>query len=459
MQAFHTLLGPSNMLAYLAMMAPRLLQLHRVLKPTGSLYLHCDPTASHYLKLLLDAVFGPERFRNEIIWKRTSGRKGVLQFGRVHDVILFYTKGSEATWTPPTTPQSAATARGHDLFVGPNGDVYRLSDLTGAGTRNGETGNPWRGFEVTSRGRHWAYMHAELDRLDEVGRLHWPKGGGFPRLKIPLEELPGISVHDVWTDIDPINSAAAERLGYPTQKPEALLERIITASGSEGDVVLDPFCGCGTAIAVAQRLKRRWIGIDITYLAVSLMKYRLHNAFGEEVAQTYEVTGEPITVEDAQALAHDDPYQFQWWAVSLVSARATERERKKGADKGIDGCLYFHDEAPNGKTKQVILSVRPGTRQSPTCATYEAFWIGKVRKSACLSPCRTRPNPCGLRRRAPGSTARRGPARTTQGFSFAPSPNSSTARGSTIQPSRAATSPSRRLSGPLRIRANSFPSR
>jgi DNA modification methylase len=195
MLAFHTLLGPSNMLAYLAMMAPRLLELHRVLKPTGSLYLHCDPNASHYLKLLLDAVFGPERFRNEIIWKRTSGRKGVSQYGRVHDVILFYTKTSSAAWTRPKTPQTATTARGHDLLREPNGAAYRLSDLTGAGVRHGETGKPWRGFEVTSRGRHWAYLHSELDRLDEERRIHWPRAGGFPRLKVPLESLPGVAIH------------------------------------------------------------------------------------------------------------------------------------------------------------------------------------------------------------------------------------------------------------------------
>ncbi len=354
MQAFRTFLGENDVLAYLAMMAPRLLELRRVLKPTGSIYLHCDPTASHYLKILMDAIFGPERFRNEIIWKRTSGRKGVTQYGRVHDVILFYTKTNSATWNRPSTPQTAATARGHDLLRDPDGEVYRLSDLTGAGIRHGETGKPWRGLEVTPKGRHWAYLHADMERFDREGRLHWQRTG-FPRLKIPLDELPGVSVHDVWTDIDPINAAAGERLSYPTQKPEALLERIIAASSNEGGVVLDPFCGCGTAIAVAQRLKRQWIGIDITHLAVALMKHRLAGTFQDTVQ--YKVIGEPTTVEDAEQLARDDPYQFQWWALGLVGARPMEG--KKGADKGIDGRLYFH-EGIVSETKQVILSVKAG---------------------------------------------------------------------------------------------------
>jgi hypothetical protein len=292
------------------------------------------------------------------MWKRTSGRKSVTQYGRVHDAILFYTRTNSATWNRPSVPQTAATARGHDLLREPDGEVYRLSDLTGAGIRHGETGKPWRGLEVTPKGRHWAYLHAELERFDREGRLHWQRTG-FPRLKVPLDDLPGISVTDVWTDIDPINAAAAERLSYPTQKPEALLERIIAASSNEGDVVLDPFCGCGTAIAVAQRMNRRWIGIDITHLAVALMKHRLATAFGDAV--TYTVIGEPTTVEDAEQLASEDPYQFQWWALGLVGARPMEG--KKGADKGIDGRLYFHEGVATD-TKQVILSVKAGRNLS-----------------------------------------------------------------------------------------------
>jgi site-specific DNA-methyltransferase (adenine-specific) len=187
------------------------------------------------------------------------------------------------------------------------------------------------------------------------GRIEFRKTG-MPVYKRYLDEQPGVPLQDIWADLR-LTSADKERLGYPTQKPEALLERIIKASSNEGDVLLDPFCGCGTAIAVAQRLKRRWIGIDITYLAISLMKYRLQTAFGQEIAKTYKVIGEPVSVEDAQALAHDDPYQFQWWAVGLVSARAVEK--KRGADQGIDGRLYFHDDY-SGQTKQIILSVKAG---------------------------------------------------------------------------------------------------
>ncbi len=357
--AFHTLLGrPNNMLAYLAMMAPRLVELRRVLKPTGSLYLHCDPNASHYLKLLLDAVFGPEHFRSEIIWKRTTAHSDALQgrrqHGRVHDVLLFYTKSNDWTWNPVHTPYDAAYIDSKYPYEEPGtGRRYGLWDMTGPG--GAAKGNP--SYEVMGVTRYWRYSRERMQELIAQGRVVQPRPGAVPRYKRYLDEMPGVPIQDMWTDIDPINSQAAERLGYPTQKPEALLERIIQASSNVGDVVLDPFCGCGTAVAVAQRLKRRWIGIDITYLAVSLMKYRLQTTFGEEIAKTYKVIGEPASVEDARALARDDPYQFQWWAVGLVSARAVEK--KKGADQGIDGRLYFHDDY-SGKTKQIILSVKAG---------------------------------------------------------------------------------------------------
>jgi len=347
------------MLAYLSMMAPRLVELRRALKPTGSIYLHCDPTASHYLKLLLDAIFGPEHFRNEIIWERTTGRKGVSQFGRVHDVILLYSKTETMTWNAPTLPQSEENVRGHDLMADEAG-MYRLSDLTGAGQ------GPARKFadhgEINPpAGRHWQYDQSGIERLLNEGRIAFSKGGR-PRLKTYVKDLPGVSIRDVWTDIEPINAAAAERLGYPTQKPEALLERIIQASSSEGDVVLDPFCGCGTAVAVAQRLNRRWIGIDITHLAVNLIKVRLRDAFGPKVEKAYRVLGEPTTNADAAQLAKDDPWQFQWWALGLVGARPAtgSSEKKKGADRGIDGRLFFHDESEAGDVKQVILSVKAG---------------------------------------------------------------------------------------------------
>ena len=353
MQAFRKLLGTNDMLAYMSMMAPRLVELRRVLKPTGSLYLHCDPTASHYLKLLLDAVFGLKNLRNEIIWKRTSGRKGVSQYGRVHDIIFYYSNTNRSTWNAPMVLQSAETVRGHDLMED-EGGVYRVSDFSGAGQ-----GPPrifgGRGEVAPPSGRHWMFDQDGVDRLMSENRIVF-SARGKPRLKTYLKDLPGTAVHDVWTDIEPINAAARERLGYPTQKPVALLERIIQASSNEGDVVLDPFCGCGTTVAAAQKFDRRWIGIDITQLAISLIRYRLEDSFGKGCR--FEVIGEPTSLPDAAALAEQDPYQFQWWTLGLVKARPADE--KKGADQGIDGRRYFHDEGRGGKTKQIIFSVKAG---------------------------------------------------------------------------------------------------
>jgi DNA modification methylase len=354
MQALRTFLGDTDMLAYLAMMAPRLLELRRVMKATGSIYLHCDPAASHYLKLLMDAVFGPEQFRNEIVWKRTSAHSSAKRYGPVHDVILFYGRSDEMTWIGGHEAYDQAYVK--QRFARGDERPWKDADLTGSGVRHGETGEVWRGFDVTAKGRHWAYQPGELDKLDEAGMIYWPeKKGGWPRFKKYLDAAKGVPLQDVWTDISPINSQAQERLGYPTQKPEALLERIITSSSNEGDVVLDPFCGCGTTIAAAQRLKRRWIGIDITSLAFTLIRHRLADSFG--AAATYEVVGEPVSLPDAVKLAADDPYQFQWWALGLVGARPVEQ--KKGADKGIDGRIYFHD-GDSRETKQIIFSVKAG---------------------------------------------------------------------------------------------------
>lgn len=368
LQAFRTFLGESDMMAYLAMMAPRLAELHRVLKPTGCLYLHCDPTASHYLKMLLDAVFGPQQFRNEIIWKRSHAHNSAKRFAPVHDVLLFYARGDAHAWNPTYEPLPQSTIDQWYNNVEPDtGRRFNRADLTAAGVRTGASGAVWRGIDVTAKGRHWAIpgfvRHlvgdgdtlAALDALDAAGRLFWPKReGGMPMLKRYLDEATGAAAQDVITDIPPLNNVAAERLGYPTQKPEALLERIIAASSNEGDTVLDPFCGCGTTIAAAQKLKRRWIGIDITHLAITLIRARLTDTFG--AAATYEVVGEPVSLPDAAKLAHDDPYQFQWWALGLVGARPVEG--KKGADKGIDGRIYFHEG--DGKTRQIILSVKAG---------------------------------------------------------------------------------------------------
>lgn len=356
MQALRRFLGENDMMAYLTMMANRLLELHRVLKPTGSLYLHCDPTASHYLKIVLDGVFGKENFRNEVVWKRTSGRKSGNQLGRIHDTILFYTKSELSTWYPPAFEQNADTVRGHDVMK--EGERhYRLSDLTGAGQ------GPVRFFngqEITPpKGRHWMFDQDGIDRLSQEEKIVF-NSKGVPRLKKYLDELQKVDIGDLWVDISPINSAAQERLGYPTQKPLALLERIISASSNEGDVVLDPFCGCGTAVHAAQKLGRQWLGIDITHLAVSLIEKRMKDAFP---GIQFVVEGTPKDFEGARNLALRDKYQFQWWACSLVNAQPYQG-KKKGADGGIDGLIYFNDD---GKLpKKIIVSVKGGESVSRT---------------------------------------------------------------------------------------------
>ena len=356
MQAFRKLLGTNDMLAYMSMMAPRLVELRRVLKPTGSLYLHCDPTASHFLKLLMDAVFGIANFRTEIIWKRTSAhsdtKQGRQQHGRIHDVLLFYTKTDDWNWNPVYTEYDREYVENFYRFVEPDGRRYGLWDLTGPG--GAAKGNP--SYEVMGVRKYWRYTQEKMSELIAQGRVVQANPGSVPRYKRYLDEMPGVPLQDLWGDIKPIGSRAAERLGYPTQKPVALLERIIQASSNEGDTVLDPFCGCGTTIAAAQKLDRRWIGIDITQLAISLIRYRLEDSFGEDCR--FEVIGEPTSLPDATALAEQDPYQFQWWTLGLVKARPADE--KKGADRGIDGRRYFHDEGRGGKTKQIIFSVKAG---------------------------------------------------------------------------------------------------
>jgi len=375
--ALHGLLGTSNMLAYLVMMAPRLVELRRVLRPAGSIYLHCDPTASHYLKLLMDRVFGPENFLNEIIWKRTSAHSGAKRYGPVHDVLLFYSKSGSFKWNAQFQPYEQEYVDTFFDKTDADGKRWKRGDLTGPGVRAGECGLAWRGVDVTAKGRHWqpaSYVYEKykrmtgedlaqlpflerLDRLDEVGLLHWPeRDGGMPRYKCYLEDMPGAPVQDVWTDIRPLHNLARERLHYPTQKPEALLARIVNASSDEGDVVLDPFCGCGTTISAAQKLGRKWIGIDITHLAISLIKHRLRDTYGDAVQ--YDTEGEPVDVSGAQALADQDKYKFQWWALGLVGARP--EEKKKGADHGIDGRIYFRDPPDDTRVKTIILSVKGG---------------------------------------------------------------------------------------------------
>ena len=370
LQAMRAFLGQNDMMAYLTMMAQRMVELHRVLKPTGSLYLHCDPTASHYIKLLLDAVFGARNFRTEITWKRTSAhsdtRQGRRQHGRVHDILFFYTKTDQWAWEPIYTEYDEDYVENFYRHVEPEtGRKYRLDNLTGPG--GAAKGNPQ--YEVMGVTRYWRYSRERMEELIAEGRVVQSRPGAVPAYKRYLDEMPGVPLQDVWTDIGPIGARARERLSYPTQKPEALLERIIASSSNEGDVVLDPFCGCGTAVAVAERLGRRWIGIDVTHIAIALMKSRLHDTFGEDLSP-YEVVGVPRDLASARALAveseHDGRYQFEWWAVSLVDARPAKRG--KGADSGIDGFINFFDDE-SGKAKRIVVQVKSGGVQRSDIAT------------------------------------------------------------------------------------------
>lgn len=361
--ALRKTLGQNDMMAYLVMMTIRLLELHRALKPTGAMYLHCDAKAAHYLKIILDAIFGAIHFRNHITWVRSTNPKGsqhkAKRFSVFTDSILFYAKTKKHQINldrarRPLTPEELKLKydRHDDIGQFYDGPILRSSSM-------GHRPNlvyEYKGFTPGPAG--WRMSHDKLQELDKEGNLGWAKDKGKPFRKLRPEDDKGIPVSNVWNDIPPINSQAAERLGYPTQKPEALLHRIISVSSEEGDLVLDPFCGCGTSIAVSERLKRRWIGIDITHLAVTLMKNRLETGFSKEQLTPYVVVGAPKDLESAKALALQNRYQFEYWAIGLVSGRPA-RDRKKGGDTGIDGIINFFDDN-SLIPKKIIIQVKSG---------------------------------------------------------------------------------------------------
>lgn len=377
MNAMHSAIGENPLMAYLAMMAVRLVELHRVLRPTGSLYLHCDPTASHYLKLVLDAVFGAENFRNEITWKRTFSHTPSTKFGPVHDTIFFYRKEVGSVWNNPTAPHEPEYLQRFNRLDHERAESYQDISLTGPGTTQGESGATWRGHNPTEKGRHWAIPRAILaregiegigtleilDRLADVDRIHWSSKGGLPRLKWFPSDLQGNSLGDVWSDIAPINSQSQERLGYPTQKPRALLERIIAASSNPGDVVLDPFCGCGTAVDAAQKLDRQWIGIDVTHIAIGMIEARMREGYP---GIAFETIGVPKDLASAERLALDDPHQFQQWVCWQVGGFPRE---KKGGDKGVDGWFNYEWVDPDRSNvrgiKTGVISVKAGDNVNP----------------------------------------------------------------------------------------------
>jgi site-specific DNA-methyltransferase (adenine-specific) len=374
-EALKGALNESDMMAYLVMMAVRLRELHRKLKSTGSLYLHCDPTASHYLKVVLDGIFGPRAFRNEVIWKRTGAHSASRRWNDVHDSILLYAKSDNYVWNKVFTPYDELY-KSRYRNVDDQGREWADDNLTGPGTRGGDSGASWRGFNPTDKGLHWKVSREavieivgeaeadalsttqKLDILDRNGLIHWPRSGGFPRFKRVLGK--GMPLQDIISDIPPLNSQAQERIGYPTQKPLVLLDRIIRASSSPGQVILDPFCGCGTTIEAAEKADRRWIGIDIAVHAVKVIEGRL-DYLGEKRNRKvdYEIELLPRDFASALKLAEKDKYQFQWWANYLFNPHALRERGKKGADRGIDGELFF----PNGPGRpwgRMLTSVKGG---------------------------------------------------------------------------------------------------
>jgi DNA modification methylase len=392
-----------SLLAYLIHMTLRIVEIHRVLRPTGSFYLHCDPTASHYLKLVLDAVFCGQGgdFRSEIIWRRTGSHNKAGRWAPIHDVIFYFTKSSKYVWNNIKTPYMRKHVE--DNFAHqPDGSyktAYYGNVLTGSEVRNGESGLPWKGFNPTAKNRHWAIpgkiweevgvdpsgmtQHQKLDFLFDRGFIKIVEGHAWPIYERTISPDDGVPASDIWSyqpytegtvfgtnegideDIRWLSTRDKERLGYPTQKPEALMERIIKASSNEGDVVLDAYCGCGTTVAVAQRLGRQWIGIDITYQSIALILKRLEDKYAADwpaVEANILLDGVPRDLASAVALANrpDDRTrkEFEKWMILTYSRNQARINEKKGADGGVDGIAYFlKDKAENGKA---IFQVKSG---------------------------------------------------------------------------------------------------
>ena len=382
-----------TMRAYLGFMGPRLAEMHRVLTPTGSIYLHCDPTASHYLKGILDAIFGVENFRNEIIWQRTNAHNDGKQYGRVHDTILFYSKSKQTVWNPVYTahnPEYVKKAYRHQDERG----LYQVGDLNASGIiRHGESGKPWRGVDPNAVGNHWRAprreawpegveppenyeslsVHEKLDALEANGLIYWPPKGSIPRFKRYLSTSKGKRVQDVMIDINPLTSRSKEHFGYPTQKPLALYERLITASSNEGDIVLDPFCGCGTTIDAAHTLKRQWMGIDITILALDPMRQRLADRHGLKSTIDYQIEGYPTNMQEVHKLLKDGDkrkyHDFSNWAVTRLGLNPTKDVGDGGLD-GVGHVTLWNPQQMKETNARILAEVKTG---KPTITQVRAF--------------------------------------------------------------------------------------
>jgi DNA modification methylase len=359
---FTKVLGKGSLLAYLVSMTLRVAEIHRVLKPTGSFYLHCDPTASHYLKIIIDAIFCSQGgdFKNEITWKRTSGHSDSGKYGSVHDVIFYYTKSLKITWNQVYQKYEQNYIDKYYRYQDDDGRKWMSDNLSAAGLAGGGYQYEWNG--VT---KLWRCPKTTMEKLDAEGKIYYTKNR-VARIKRYLDESKGLPVQDAWNDIEPLRSWHKELLGYPTQKPESLLERIIQASSNEGDIILDAYCGCGTTVAVSQKLNRQWIGIDITYQSISLILKRLEDTFGKAVLETINISGIPKDMKSAEALAlkKDDRTrkEFEKWAVLTYSNNRATINQKKGADKGIDGIAYFTGD--KDEPEKIILQVKSGNVKS-----------------------------------------------------------------------------------------------
>jgi len=384
-EAFEKLFPASPMLAYLCHLAPRLHKLHGLLKQRGSIYLHCDDTAGPHIKLLMDAVFGPENYRNLVIWRRATSHNDASRFGRIADLILFYSKGSDPYWngdaiaTPKSSKEIAASYPSQD-----DRGRFRADNLTGplhGAPKSSPSTMPWRDYDVHAMGRCWSVpktghyatyieqhfipnykkikgVHDRLDRLDEARLIYHPKKGRWPGLKRYASadrSNPPQNIILEPTGFTNFNKGK-EYLGYPTQKPEALLRKLIDAACPPRGLVLDPYCGCGTAIHVAQQTSRAWIGIDITHLAIGIIEHR----FSERLNLRPRVVGQPQDMQGARDLFDRDPFQFEAWAVSRIPG-IIPNEIQSG-DRGVDGRGY----APEGDRRHLVLvQVKGGKSVSP----------------------------------------------------------------------------------------------
>ena len=321
---------------------PRCVQLARVLKKTGSFYYHCDWHASHYVKVMLDQIFGENSFEAEIVWKRTTAHGDTRGYGHITDSIFFYSNGSEFTWNKQIRPYEQEYIEKFYRSIDPaTGKRFMADNLTGAGIRHGETGQIWRGVDVTAKHRHWIRPPSELEKWDKEGLIYWPEKGGMPRFKRFLNEDGGLPLDNIWTDIPAIGAHSDERLGYPTQKPLLLLERIIKSSSNENDIVLDAFCGCGTALVAAQKLKRQWIGIDISPTACRVMAKRLRDVCGLPESEPLWRAGRGFVVRDlpwtVEKLREIPPFEFENWAVIALGGIPN---KVQVGDMGVDGRIF-----------------------------------------------------------------------------------------------------------------------